>query len=167
MAEGAMEKVADILKEEYGRSFKLINSKTYPVSGGELNPANVAEEIEHLAQLGVKKGLVYDDALYWANLYGSNAPKVFALNHKVEAVSGLDKRDLLSLHYAMKEEMTLTAVDYLLCRTNYMLFMREQLDAVAPDVLKEMAAYYAWSEEQEQLLADTLVKNDLTYLKEK
>ena len=49
--------------------------------------------------------------------------------------------------------------------------MREQLDAVAPDILKEMAAYYAWSEEelaqQEQLLADTLVKNDLTYLKEK
>nr|MBP8703960.1 type 1 glycerol-3-phosphate oxidase [Streptococcus sp.] len=83
MAEGAMEKVADILKEEHGRSFKLINSKTYPVSGGELNPANVAEEIEHLAQLGVKKGLVYDDALYLANLYGSNAPKVFALNHKV------------------------------------------------------------------------------------
>ncbi|HFI0000668.1 TPA: type 1 glycerol-3-phosphate oxidase [Streptococcus suis] len=171
MAEGAMEKVADILKEEHGRSFKLINSKTYPVSGGELNPANVAEEIEHLAQLGVKKGLVYDDALYLANLYGSNAPKVFALNHKVQAVSGLNKRDLLSLHYAMKEEMTLTAVDYLLRRTNYMLFMREQLDAVAPDILKEMAAYYAWSEEelakQEQLLADTLVKNDLTYLKEK
>ena len=83
MAEGAIEKVADILKEEHGRSFKLINSKTYPVSGGELNPANVAEEIEHLAQLGVKKGLVYDDALYLANLYGSNAPKVFALNHKV------------------------------------------------------------------------------------
>ena len=83
----------------------------------------------------------------------------------------MNKRDLLSLHYAMKEEMTLTAVDYLLRRTNYMLFMREQLDAVAPDILKEMAAYYAWSEEelakQEQLLADTLVKNDLTYLKEK
>ncbi len=104
MAEGAMEKVADILKEEYGRSFKLINSKTYPVSGGELNPTNVAEEIEHLTRLGVKKGLVYDDALYLANLYGSNAPKVFALNHKVEAVSGLNKCDLLSLHYAMDDK---------------------------------------------------------------
>lgn len=169
MAEGALETIATILQEEHGRSFKLINSKTYPVSGGELNPANVAEEIEHLAQLGVKKGLDYDDALYLANLYGSNAPKVFALNHKVEAVSGLNKRDLLSLHYAMKEEMTLTVVDYLLRRTNYMLFMREQLDAVAPEIIKEMAAYYDWSEEeaagQEALLMETLNKNDLTYLK--
>ncbi len=62
------EKGADILKKEHRRSFKLINSKTYPVSGGEFNPANVAEEIEHLAQLGVKKGLVYDDALYLGKL---------------------------------------------------------------------------------------------------
>lgn len=170
MAEGALEKVASILKEEHGRSFKLVNSKTYPVSGGELNPADVTEEIEHLAQLGVKKGLQYDDALYLANLYGSNAPKVFALHHKVEPVSNLNVRDLLSLYYAMKEEMALTVVDYLLRRTNYMLFMREQLDAVAPDILKEMAAYYGWSEEelakQEQLLAEVLHQNDLTYLKQ-
>lgn len=169
MAEGALEKVATILESEYGRKFRLVNSKTYPVSGGELNPANVAEEIEHLAQLGVKKGLAYEDALYLANLYGSNAPKVFALHHKVEAVSNLNQRDLLSLHYAMKEEMTLTAVDYLLRRTNYMLFMREQLDGIVEDVLQEMAAYYAWSEEeqvaQRTLLDETLVKNDLAYLK--
>ena len=169
MAEGAMNKVAAILKEEHGRSFKLINSKTYPVSGGELNPANVAEEIEHLAQLGVKKGLAYEDALYLANLYGSNAPKVYALNHKIEAVSGLNQRDLLSLHYAMKEEMTLTPVDYLLRRTNYMLFMREQVDTVLPDILLEMAAYYQWTDEeaarQKDQLEQALAKNDLAYLK--
>lgn len=169
MAEGAMDKVAAILKEEHGSSFKLINSKTYPVSGGELNPANVAEEIEHLAQLGVKKGLAYEDALYLANLYGSNAPKVYALNHKIEAVSGLNQRDLLSLHYAMKEEMTLTPVDYLLRRTNYMLFMREQVDTVLPDILLEMAAYYQWTDEeaarQKDQLEQALAKNDLAYLK--
>lgn len=169
MAEGAVERVASILKEEHGRRFKLVNSKTYPVSGGELNPANVAEEIEHLAQLGVQKGLVYDDAFYLANLYGSNAPKVFALNHKVEAVSNLNKRDLISLHYAMREEMALTPVDFLLRRTNYMLFMREQLDAIVEDVLLEMAAYYEWSQEelatQRQHLEATLVQNDLAYLK--
>ena len=169
MAEGAMDKVAAILKEEHGRSFKLINSKTYPISGGELNPANVAEEIEHLAQLGVKKGLAYEDALYLANLYGSNAPKVYALNHKIEAVSGLNQRDLLSLHYAMKEEMTLTPVDYLLRRTNYMLFMREQVDTVLPDILLEMAAYYQWTDEeadrQKDQLEQALAKNDLAYLK--
>lgn len=58
MAEGAMERVVDILKAEFDRSFKLINSKTYPVSGGELNPANVDSEIEAFAQLGVSRGLI-------------------------------------------------------------------------------------------------------------
>lgn len=36
-----------------------------------------------------------------------------------------DDNDSLSLHYAMHEEMALTVVDFLLRRTNYMLFMRD------------------------------------------
>ncbi len=74
-----MERVVDILKAEFDRSFKLINSKTYPVSGGELNPANVDSEIEAFAQLGVSRGLDSKEAHYLANLYGSNAPKVLHL----------------------------------------------------------------------------------------
>ncbi len=46
MAEELWKRVVDILKAEFDRGFKLINSKTYPVSGGELNPANVDSEIE-------------------------------------------------------------------------------------------------------------------------
>lgn len=86
-------------------------------------------------------------------------------------MSGLNQRDLLSLHYAMKEEMALTPVDYLLRRTNYMLFMREQVDAVLPDILLEMAAYYQWTDEEvanhKDLLIEALTKNDLTYLKDR
>lgn len=71
----------------------------------------------------------------------------------------------------MKEEMTLTPVDYLLRRTNYMLFMREQVDAVLPDILLEMAAYYQWTDEEvanhKDLLIEALTKNDLTYLKDR
>ena len=58
MAEGAMERVLNILKEEFDRQFKLINSKTYPVSGGEINPTNVDSEIEAFAQLGVSRGWI-------------------------------------------------------------------------------------------------------------
>ncbi|MGZ7153871.1 alpha-glycerophosphate oxidase, partial [Streptococcus pyogenes] len=53
MAEGAMQLILSILKEEFGRNFKLINSKTYPVSGGELNSSNIDQEIEAYSQLGV------------------------------------------------------------------------------------------------------------------
>ena len=35
MAEGAMRKIIEILAEQHSRHYRLINSKTYPVSGGE------------------------------------------------------------------------------------------------------------------------------------
>lgn len=169
MAEGAMEEIVRLLSDEHGRSFTLIDSTKYPVSGGELDAAHVAEALENLAQFGVTQGLSYEDALYLANLYGSNAPAVFDLKGQIEAVSDLNERDLLSLHYALREELTLTPVDYFLRRTNYMLFMRPELDEVKEAVLAEMAAYYDWSEadlaDQRQQLAQALAKNDLSDLK--
>ncbi|MEW4354643.1 type 1 glycerol-3-phosphate oxidase [Streptococcus pneumoniae] len=171
MAEGAMQKVLEILSSEYGRSFKLINSKTYPVSGGELNPANVASELEAYAQLGVLSGLSLDEATYLANLYGSNAPKVFALARTVEKAEGLSLAETLSLHYAMGYELALSPVDFLLRRTNHVLFMRDSLDELIEPVLNEMAAYYEWDEAVRQAKAEelqtALAKNDLAYLKEK
>ena len=124
MAEGAMRKIIEILAEQHSRHYRLINSKTYPVSGGELNPANVESELETFAQLGVKRGLDIADARYIANVFGSNAPRVFNLANELEAVEGLTLRDTLVLHYAMREEMVLTPVDYFLRRTNHLLFMR-------------------------------------------
>ena len=169
MAEGAMERVVGILKAEFDRSFKLINSKTYPVSGGELNPANVDSEIEAFAQLGVSRGLDSKEAFYLANLYGSNAPKVFALAHSIEQAPGLSLADTLSLHYAMRNELALSPVDFLLRRTNHMLFMRDSLDAIVEPVLDEMGRFYDWTEEEKATYRNdvqaALANNDLEELK--
>lgn len=169
MAQGAMELVCDILAKEYGRSFTLINSKTYPVSGGELNSANVDKELEAYSQLGILKGLSPEEARYLANLYGSNAPSVYALAETVTQAEGLSLADTLSLHYAMAYEMALTPVDFFLRRTNYMLFMREKMTALVSPVVKEMAAYYQWSDTERQQMAErlqeTIDENDLVHLK--
>ena len=169
MAEGAMERVLTILKEEFDRQFKLINSKTYPVSGGEINPTNVDSEIEAFAQLGVSRSLDSKEAHYLANLYGSNAPKVFALAHSVEQAPGLSLADTLSLHYAMRNELALSPVDFLLRRTNHMLFMRDSLDAIVEPVLDEMGRFYEWSEEEKagyrKDVQVALENNDLAALK--
>ncbi|MGT2934082.1 type 1 glycerol-3-phosphate oxidase [Streptococcus catagoni] len=170
MAEGALERIIQVLKEEYGKSFRLINSKTYPVSGGEINPANVDSEIEAYAQLGALSGLSMDDSRYLANLYGSNAPKVFALTRKIKAAQGLSLSETLSLHYAMDYEMALKATDFLLRRTNHILFMRDRLEEMIEPVLDEMAKHFKWTEEerkaQEEDLRKNLEDNDLKALKE-
>jgi len=169
MAEGALEKIISKLQEDYGRHFKQVNSKTYPVSGGELNPSNVDSEIEAYARIGVERGLTIEDANYLANLYGSNAPKVFALYSQLGNVEGLDVRESLSLQYALREEMTLTPVDFFLRRTNHLLFMRDTLDELIDPVLNEMANFYAWTDSEKDHYRDELQKvideNDLVHLK--
>lgn len=169
MAEGALTGIIQILKEEFGKSFKLINSKTYPVSGGEINPANVDSEIEAYAQLGTLSGLSMDDARYLANLYGSNAPKVFALTRQLTAAEGLSLAETLSLHYAMDYEMALKPTDYFLRRTNHLLFMRDSLDALIDPVINEMAKHFEWSDQEREAQEDDLRRviadNDLSALK--
>ena len=169
MAEGAMREIINLLAENHDRKYVLVNSKTYPVSGGELNPANVDSELETFAQLGMKRGLDLADARYIANIFGSNAPRIFNLVGDVEAAEGLSLRDTLVLHYTMREEMVLTPVDYFLRRTNYLLFMRETLDDLIQPVANEMEKFLGWSaEEKEAHLAEldrVLAESDLRDLK--
>ena len=169
MALGAMRTVVEILKNDFNKTYELIDSSKYPVSGGDINAQEVEEETEKLAQMGVEKGLSQSEALYLANLYGSNAPKVFALLDEVEQIEGLTLADSLSLRYAMDEEMALTPNDFLIRRTNHMLFMRDTLDGIIEPVIAEMARYYDWTDEAKanytKQLETAIAESDLKELK--
>ncbi|MER2295062.1 MAG: type 1 glycerol-3-phosphate oxidase [Desemzia incerta] len=169
MALGAMRTVVEILKNDFNKTYELIDSSKYPVSGGDINAQEVEEETEKLAQMGVEKGLSQSEALYLANLYGSNAPKVFALVDEVEQIEGLTLADSLSLRYAMDEEMALTPNDFLIRRTNHMLFMRDTLDGIIEPVIAEMARYYDWTDEAKanytKQLETAIAESDLKELK--
>lgn len=169
MALGAMRTVVEILKNDFNKTYELIDSAKYPVSGGDINAQEVEEETEKLAQMGVGKGLSQSEALYLANLYGSNVPKVFALLDEVEQIEGLTLADSLSLRYAMDEEMALTPNDFLIRRTNHMLFMRDTLDGIIEPVIAEMARYYDWTDEAKanytKQLETAIAESDLKELK--
>ncbi len=85
-----------------------------------------------------------------ANLFGSNATRVFSQIGKIEAAPGLTLAETISLHYSMNEEMTLTPVDYLLRRTNHLLFHHDAIADLQQGVVDEMARYFNWSAEQKQ-----------------
>ncbi|CJS72801.1 glycerol-3-phosphate dehydrogenase%2C truncation [Streptococcus pneumoniae] len=148
-----------------GRNFSLFDSDEVQQNSRKQSDS----EIEAFAQLGVSRGLDSKEAHYLANLYGSNAPKVFALAHSLEQAPGLSLADTLSLHYAMRNELALSPVDFLLRRTNHMLFMRDSLDSIVEPVLDEMGRFYDWTEEEKATYrADVeaaLANNDLAELK--
>ncbi|MDR0921266.1 MAG: type 1 glycerol-3-phosphate oxidase [Lactobacillales bacterium] len=146
MAEGAMKLILELLNKNFNRQFTLIDSKTYQVSGGHFDPQNVEDAINQYAADGFRIGLEANEANDLANLYGSNTPAVFELGNTMEAIPGLTFAQSLSLRYALEEEMVLTPVDYLLRRTNYMLFIREELMTIKEAVVDEMARYFDWTE---------------------
>lgn len=126
--------------------------------------------IAFYAKQGTDNGLTKDEALRIANMYGSNAARVFSLIGKVEPTHGLSLAETISLRYALDEEMTLTPVDYLLRRTNHLLFMRDTLDGLKDGVIATMADYLGWDaatvKAQTELLNQTIAESDLTALKQ-
>ncbi len=169
MAEGALELIKNILSDEFDQTYEAINSKEYAVSGGEFDPAKVSETVEANAKLGVAAGLTEAEATYIADFYGMNALIIFEMAKEMSPYVDLTLAESAMLRYAMAGEMTLTPSDYLMRRTNHILFQRDRLDAIKHPVVDAMAAYYDWSQDEkaEQLVELNQVINasDLKDLK--
>ncbi|MCD5002102.1 type 1 glycerol-3-phosphate oxidase [Enterococcus saccharolyticus] len=167
MAEGALAKIQEILAKDFQKTYVLIDSTVYPVSGGKINPQRVDEELAELAKLAEAKGLNEKDALYLAHLYGSNLPTVLTYEEPIE---GLSARDSYSLNYALHEESVLTPTDYFMRRTNFILFIRDELDAIKMPVINKMKAFFNWTEEETAKhtadLEAVVAESDLKKLKE-
>lgn len=167
MAEGALKKIQELLMKKIQKTYILIDSTAYPVSGGKIDYQNVDEELEQLAKLAEDKGLSHKDALYLANLYGSNLSKVLSYD---EPIAGLSARDSFSLNYALNEEAVLTAADYFMRRTNFILFIRDEVDAIKEPVLNKMSEFFQWTDaerkNQQANLEAVIAESDLKTLKE-
>jgi alpha-glycerophosphate oxidase len=136
MALGAMEMILERLAEK-GIHYDLIESKTYPVSGGWFNPYNIEGELERFAGLARGKGFSDAEAKDLADLYGSNTPKV--LTYLDEAKEFAEKYDYpvfiaTSLLYSLDNEMTYTLNDYFTRRTTISLFRSDQVDSLIEPV---------------------------------
>ncbi|MFP7291284.1 type 1 glycerol-3-phosphate oxidase [Enterococcus hirae] len=169
MAEGALKLIRQLLKDDYRMSVKEIDSKHYPVSGGDFDPTKLEETVEELTKIGVESGLAEADAKYIADFYGTNAKKIFALAKEMAPYEGLSLAESARLRYGLEEEMVLAPGDYLIRRTNHLLFERDQLDAIKQPIIDAIASYFAWSAEekkrQEAHLEELIAESDLRELK--
>lgn len=169
MAEGALKLIRQLLKDDYRMSVKEIDSKHYPVSGGDFDPTKLEETVEELTKIGVESGLAEADAKYIADFYGTNAKKIFALAKEMTPYEGLSLAESARLRYGLEEEMVLAPGDYLIRRTNHLLFKRDQLDAIKQPIIDAIASYFAWSAEekkrQEAHLEELIAESDLRELK--
>ena len=169
MAEGALRLIRQLLKEEYGIETKEIDSKKYQISGGNFDPTKLEETVKELAKEGVAAGLEEEDATYIADFYGTNARRIFELAKEMAPYPGLSLAESARLRYGLEEEMVLAPGDYLIRRTNHLLFERDQLDEIKQPVIDAIAGYFGWTEEekaqQTKRLEALIAESDLRELK--
>lgn len=168
MAAGALELIRDILKKDFNQATREIDSKKLQVSGGHFDPNNVDDTLKFYAKVAMNKGIDEEDALDLANRFGSNVSRVVSYADQ-GAAEGLNLKETISLRYSVNEEMTLTPVDYLLRRTNFILFHNDQLAAIKQPIVDEMARLLNWDDaekaRQTELLDAAITEAQLDYLK--
>ena len=148
---------------------KQIDSKKYQISGGNFDPTKLEETVTELAKEGVAAGLEEEDATYIADFYGTNARRIFELAKEMAPYPGLSLAESARLRYGLEEEMVLAPGDYLIRRTNHLLFERDQLDEIKQPVIDAIAGYFEWTEEekaqQTKRLEALIAESDLRELK--
>ncbi|KRL14602.1 type 1 glycerol-3-phosphate oxidase [Schleiferilactobacillus perolens] len=169
MAAGALALIRRLLAEKFHVETKDIDSKTLQVSGGHFDPTNVYDTISFYTRIAMDAGLPEEDAKDLANRFGSNTSRVVTYVQD-GAAPGLSLKETISLRYSINEEMTLNPVDYLLRRTNAILFHAETLPALKQPVIDEMARLLDWDADEKasemSRLDAAIAESELTYLKQ-
>lgn len=171
MAEAVMQEVNTQLSDR-GKIFSLVDSANYKISGGQFAVEEYDQVMLNLTKLAMDKGITEEASHQLATLYGTNLPQV--LEGFSSAARYADKYEVpievaVSLVYALDYEMTYTAIDFFLRRTNYMLFDIKALDQLAEPTLLIIKEHLDLSDEeyetQVQLLKQEIDEHSLAYLK--
>lgn len=172
MAKGAMEKVIPAVTDLTGKNYDLVQSSTYPVSGGQFDPNNYETAMEKFANVGVARGLTYGQSLKLAKLYGSNMNRVVAylpVAKEYAAKYDYPVDIAASLIYALEEEGVYTPLDFFARRTTLMLFQHDKMlevkDAVSQTIVDHFGLDQATADQQIKALEAEIAKAELQYLK--
>lgn len=171
MAEGVMLVVKQQF-EQVGQSITLVDSRRYKVSGGHFEVSEYDTVMAELSHLATAKGLSEEVSLELAAHYGTNLPTVleaFNLATDYATKFELPVDVVLRLIYALDYEMTYSAVDFFLRRTNYMLFDMKAIHPLATPVTQLIKEHLDLSDEaydaQVQELKREIAEHRLSYLK--
>ena len=172
MAKGAMERIIPVVTDITGKSYGLVQSSTYPISGGQFDPNSYETAMEKFANVGVARGLTYGQSLNLAKLYGSNMNRV--ISYLPVAKEYAAKYDYpvdiaVSLIYALEEEGVYTPLDFFARRTTFMLFQHDKMlvvkDAVSQTIVDYFGLDQATADQQKTALDEEIAKAELQYLK--
>jgi len=147
MAEKVVDLVAGDLAKQSGRAFGECETDQVVVSGGERMGHTDYEQCKKgLLAKGTAIGVDEATAQEWIDTYGTNTLRIY--ERLGEAGAKRTEEELLGaqLAYAIEEEMTATAVDFLRLRTGWTYFQVKKADSKAEAVIRLMGEKLGWND---------------------
>jgi len=168
MAEDAF-RVIDEKWKEASISFDSVDTKSIPLSGGDVSdPNNFQAFIESKREKGTALGLTEEEADSLADWYGTNVDTVYEMVDKAKSYD-MPLKDALQLAYALEHEMALTPEDFFARRTDTLLFAIDKMEALKEPVLDAFEKELNWSKEDRefwnQQLNDRMAETSLQQFK--
>lgn len=149
MAETVVNKIAQLLQQEKGLTFRRCSTKKIPISGGDFGgSANYMRYMEQAVNRGQLLGFTERESRHLASLYGTNVDEVFTIPY--DENQSLPRILYVKLRYAIEKEMTVKPTDFFIRRTGDLFFNIKNVVDAEHDVLVEMAQIFNWSDMERQ-----------------
>ncbi|MCM3570561.1 glycerol-3-phosphate dehydrogenase/oxidase [Neobacillus mesonae] len=153
MAEMVVDRLVTLFKEE-GKTFGSCQTKTLPISGGNIGGSkNFPAFMDEKVKQGVKMGLSREESLKLTKKYGANVDQLYSYitSHSDEAKeSGLPLCEFLQIFYAITEEMAVKPIDFFYRRTGALLFDIHWVRQWKEKVNAYMSSVFQWTCEQKE-----------------
>ena len=154
MAESIVDLVTKQLEAEEGKSYPKNQTKSLPISGGDVGGSEGFKTfLQDKIRTGKEIGLSEEDAKKLTYRYGSNVDIVFNLfkdgKQRAQA-ENLDPVVYASLRYAIDYELAYRPVDFFIRRTGALFFDIDWVQAHKDYVIRFMCKEFKWSEEQDK-----------------
>ncbi|MCH1627639.1 glycerol-3-phosphate dehydrogenase/oxidase [Ferdinandcohnia quinoae] len=155
MAETVVDLVAKSLNEKEARSLHACQTKTLPISGGDVGgSANFQAFIaEKTKKLIFDFSFSKEEAERLTRLYGSNIETLIDImweTGKKAKEAQLPTSIYASLEYGIRYEMVTKPIDYLIRRTGAMFFNIEWVNQWKRQIISTMATTFNWTEEEKE-----------------
>ncbi len=160
MAESVVDLIAKRLGET-GLIFKGPQTKTYPISGGNVGGSIGFQEYASIKeQEAVEYGFTIEQGRWFVQMYGSNVNEVFQYASTFGEIEELQltRSVYAQLMYSLEHEMVTAPSDFFIRRTGALFFNINWVRTWKDDVIAFMADHLGWSMEQTAQYKEELEK---------
>lgn len=150
MAESVVDLIVKRLGET-GQRFKGPQTKTYPISGGNVGGSKGFKQYMALKeQEAVEYGFTQEEGRRFVQMYGSNVNELYQYGRTFDEIEALKlTRDVYAqLMYSIEHEMIVTPADFFIRRTGALFFNINWVRTWKDEVIAFMEDKLGWNKEQ-------------------